>query len=78
MIRIATWNIEHFNDFFNPDNTLKATTEANSKFNAISSILNDHVHPDVIGIVEAPNTTTTSARGQDLTAFDAGEPVRVR
>lgn len=60
MIKIATWNIEHFNKYFNEDNTLKTTNEANEKFGAIARILKDFVKPDLIGIVEAPNTTTTT------------------
>lgn len=60
MIRIATWNIEHFNDYFNKDNSLKTGTEPTEKFTNISDILNNHVKPDIIGIVEAPNTTATT------------------
>ena len=60
MIRIATWNIEHFNHYFNEDNSVKTTAEAVEKFTAISEIMNNHLKADIIGIVEAPNTTTTT------------------
>jgi hypothetical protein len=60
MIKVATWNIEHFNHYFNDDNSLKTSPEAIEKFEAIASILNNHVQADLIGIVEAPNTTTTT------------------
>lgn len=60
MIRIATWNIEHFNNYFNADNTLKTSADAIEKFKNISDILNTHVKPDLLAVVEAPNTTIST------------------
>ena len=67
MIRIATWNIEHFNRYFNDDNTLKTTQDAIEKFTSISEILNNHLKADIVGIVEAPNTTTTTGNQNGVT-----------
>ena len=60
MIRVATWNIEHFNRYFNTDNSLKTSDEAQEKFGAIATIMKDHLQADLIGITEAPNTTTST------------------
>lgn len=60
MIRVATWNIEHFNRYFNSDNSLKTTEDAQKKFGAIAEIMKEHLKADIIGITEAPNTTTSS------------------
>ncbi len=60
MIRIATWNIEHFNAYFKTDNSLKTTEEAKEKFKVISDILKNHLKPDLLAVVEAPNTTTST------------------
>ena len=62
MIRIATWNIEHFNDYFNADNSLKSSKEAKEKFQNISNILNNHIKPDILAVVEAPNTANKGAQ----------------
>jgi endonuclease/exonuclease/phosphatase family metal-dependent hydrolase len=66
MIRICTYNIEWFNDIFNADNTLKQFNtavkkekELDEKRQAVITVLQT-VLPDIVGIVEAPNTTTTS------------------
>lgn len=58
-LRAATYNIEWFNDFFNPDNTMKMTSEALEKFEAVKNVLL-MVKADLITILEAPNTTTTT------------------
>ncbi len=58
-IRIATFNIEWFDDHFNADNSMKATQASNQKFAAVREIL-ELIQADLVNIVEAPNTTTTT------------------
>ena len=55
-IRICSYNIEWFNHLFNKDNTLKDGNDEKKRFAAISKVLK-HIEPDLLGIVEGPNTT---------------------
>ncbi len=57
--RIATYNIEWFDDHFNEDNSLKLSGKSEQKFKAVKSIL-ELINADLITIIEAPNTTTTT------------------
>ena len=57
--RIVTYNIEWFDDHFNADNSMKTGEEAQAKFAAVRDVLN-MIDADLITIVEAPNTTTTT------------------
>lgn len=64
-IRLCVYNIEWFDDLFEADNSMKTTQEAQGRFGAIRDVL-AVVDPDILGIVEAPNTTTTTGN-QDTT-----------
>ncbi len=62
--KICTYNIKWFEYLFNPDNTLKTLGSSKKdkklkkKREGIIASLNA-IKPDILGIVEAPNTTTT-------------------
>ncbi len=58
-IRIATYNIEWFDNHFNEDNSLKLSGESEKKLNAIKQVF-ELINADLITIIEAPNTTTTT------------------
>jgi len=59
-IRVATYNIEWFNNCFDKNNTLKLDqSTVRDKLSAVRDVL-QLIKADVIGIVEAPNTTATS------------------
>ena len=66
MLRICTYNIEWFNKLFNADNSLKQFDRTKKKERALDERRQAVAHvlqtirPDILGIVEAPNTTTTS------------------
>ena len=58
-IRLATYNIEWFERHFNPDNTLKTNADSRAKFAAVQAVL-QLLQADLMAIIEAPNTTTTT------------------
>ncbi len=60
-IRLCSYNIEWFTKLFNADNSLKTGQEAVARFNAIAAVLNK-IDADLIGIVEAPNSTASGAQ----------------
>jgi endonuclease/exonuclease/phosphatase family metal-dependent hydrolase len=60
-IRLCSYNIEWFDHLFNADNAPKTTAEAVARFQAIAKVLN-HINPDLIGIVEAPNATASGSQ----------------
>ncbi len=55
-LRICSYNIEWFNHLFDKDNTLKTGAEEQERIEAIKTVLN-HLQPDLLAIIEAPNTT---------------------
>jgi len=60
MIRLCTYNIEWFNGLFNNDNSLKTGDAATGRLDAIRQVL-ETIQPDFIGLVEAPNTSLSTA-----------------
>jgi endonuclease/exonuclease/phosphatase family metal-dependent hydrolase len=60
-IRLCTYNIEWFDHLFNSSNSLKTGQDAVSRFNALATVLNQ-IDADLIGIVEAPNSTASGAQ----------------
>ncbi len=60
-IRVCTYNIEWFNHLFNTNNSLKTSHDAVKRFDAIAKALNS-INADMIGIVEAPNSTASGAQ----------------
>lgn len=55
-IQLCTYNIEWFNNLFNNDNSLKTSDETIKRLDAISQVL-QQIDADLIGIVEAPNSS---------------------
>lgn len=68
-MRVMAYNIEWFDDHFEPDNSLKNTHKSQSKFNGVSSVIST-IDPDVVGITEAPNTTTTTGQKNTVEALE--------
>lgn len=69
MPRLMSYNIEWFDDHFEADNTLKTTADATKKFGAVAAVINS-VAPDLIGITEGPNTTTTTGQRDTVAALE--------
>ncbi|HGX92217.1 MAG TPA: hypothetical protein ENK35_02755 [Candidatus Tenderia sp.] len=59
MLRICTYNIEHFDKRFNSDNTLKLRGKSKEALTSLKEIVAT-IDPDILGIVEAPNTSLSS------------------
>ena len=68
-MRVMAYNIEWFDDHFEPDNSLKTTQESQKKFNAVAAVISD-VNPDIVGITEAPNTTTSTGNRSTVQALE--------
>jgi len=59
--KVCSYNIEHFDDLFESDSQLKVDAESQSKLDAISEVLKK-VNPDILGVVEAPDTTKSGTK----------------
>ncbi len=59
MLRICTYNIEHFDKRFNSDNSLKLSGRSKTALEALKRIIST-IDPDILGVVEAPNTSPRS------------------
>jgi hypothetical protein len=57
--RIAVYNIEWFDELFNEDNSLNHLAESEERLESIKHVL-ELINADLITIIEAPNTTTTT------------------
>ncbi|MEW8543587.1 MAG: hypothetical protein AB2693_08620 [Candidatus Thiodiazotropha sp.] len=68
-MRVMAYNIEWFDDHFESDNSLKNTQDAQNKFTSVSSVIST-IDPDIVGITEAPNTTTTTGQRSTVTALE--------
>ena len=68
-IRIASYNIEWFDDHFNEDNSPKTSAASQAKFDAVQAVL-ELIGADLITIVEAPNTTTTTGVQDTVTKLE--------
>lgn len=67
-MRLMSYNIEWFDECFEDDNSLKSTAEATKKLDAVASVI-AAIDPDLIGITEAPNTTTTTGERDTASAL---------
>lgn len=67
-MRIMSYNIEWFDECFEDDNSLKTTPEAASKLDAVAAVLTA-IDPDLIGVTEGPNTTTTTGERDTVEAL---------
>lgn len=68
-MRLMSYNIEWFDDHFEADNSLKTDAESQKKFSGIAEVIST-IDPDVIGITEGPNTTTTTGERSTVTALE--------
>jgi len=68
-MKVMAYNIEWFDDHFEPDNNLKSSQEAKKKFNGVASVITA-IDADIIGITEAPNTTTTTGERSTVRALE--------
>lgn len=68
-MKVMSYNIEWFDDHFGPDNSLKSSPESQDKFNGVASVLAT-IDADIIGITEAPNTTTTTGQKSTVQALE--------
>ncbi len=68
-IRVASYNIEWFDDHFNADNTLKTSVAHLKTLSAIRDVL-VLMNADVVMIIEGPNTTTTVGNQNTLTKLE--------
>ena len=58
-MRVMAYNIEWFDNHFEPDNSLKSSQKSQKKFDSVFQVISS-IDPDIIGIIEGPNTTTTT------------------
>ncbi|WP_102107534.1 endonuclease/exonuclease/phosphatase family protein [Oceaniglobus roseus] len=68
-MRIMSYNIEWFDDLFEPDNSMKADATSAKRFDAIAQVIRT-LDPDLIGITEGPNTTTTTGMRDTVSALE--------
>ncbi len=69
MPRLMTYNIEWFDDAFTPDNAPKTDDASKKKLEAVAEVVRA-IDPDLIGITEAPNTTTTTGSRSTVEALE--------
>lgn len=67
-MRLMSYNVEWFDNCFAADNSLKTTPDAVRQLDAFAAVL-AATDPDIIGITEAPNTTTTTGQRDTVTAL---------
>lgn len=67
-MRVMSYNIEWFDELFNPDNSLKTSSSARKRIDALKTVI-AAIDPDLIGITEAPNTTTTTGQRDTVAAL---------
>lgn len=67
MLRLMAYNIEWFTKHFDADNEMIPGSEP--VFDAVAEVLTT-VSPDLVGITEAPNTTTTTGHRSTVAALE--------
>lgn len=80
MPRLMAYNIEWFDKLVADGNTLRTDDDARARLRAIAEVIG-LIDPDLIGITEAPNTTTTSDDRETVAAlegFAAAHGLRTR
>ena len=70
MPRLMSYNIEWFGKCFEADNSLKTDADSAKRLDAVAAVITA-TDPDLIGITEAPNTTTTSGNRSTVAALEA-------
>ncbi|MFV0334954.1 MAG: endonuclease/exonuclease/phosphatase family protein [Tropicimonas sp.] len=69
MPRVMSYNIEWFDDLFEADNSMKTDAASAARLSAVAEVLAT-IDADLIGIVEAPNTTTTTGQRDTVAALE--------
>lgn len=68
-MKVMAYNIEWFDNHFEPDNSLKTSPKSQKKFNEVASVITE-IDADIVGITEAPNTTTTTGQRDTVQALE--------
>lgn len=68
-MRLMAYNIEWFDDHFEADNSLKTSADSQKKFDGVANVISG-IDPDLIGITEGPNTTTTTGQRDTVEALE--------
>lgn len=68
-MRLMSYNIEWFDDCFDDNNAMLTTADATKQLDGVADVIAT-IDPDVIGITEAPNTTTTTGNRSTITALE--------
>lgn len=78
MLRLCSYNVEHFDGLFRQDNTIQTDNDSQTRLNAIRDVLQT-IDADIVGVVEAPNTTAngTQSTVTKLENFAAFAQIRV-
>jgi hypothetical protein len=61
MLRLCSYNVEHFNRLFTQTNQLQTDNESQTRLDALRTVL-QAIDADIIGVVEAPNTTANGTQ----------------
>lgn len=69
MMRVMAYNIEWFDNHFEPDNSLKTNQKSQSKLSSVAHVIKT-IDADIVGITEAPNTTTTTGQRDTVQALE--------
>ena len=69
MPRLMSYNIEWFDDHFEADNSMKTDPDSARKFAGVAAVI-AATDPDLIGITEGPNTTTTTGNRSTVDALE--------
>lgn len=69
MPRLMAYNIEWFTRLFHDDNSLRTDAKARQRLDAIAAVLAE-ADPDLVGITEAPNTTTATGQRNTVIALE--------
>lgn len=69
MPRLMAYNIEWFDDHFEADNSMKTGAASVTKFDGVAAVLTG-IDPDLVGITEGPNTTTTTGERDTVKALE--------
>lgn len=68
-MRLMSYNIEWFDDCFEDDNSLKTDADSVKQLTAVADVIKA-TEPDLIGISEGPNTTTTTGQRDTVAALE--------
>ena len=70
MPRLMAYNIEWFDRLFDDGNAMKTDAKSRARLDAIAAVFAE-TDPDLVGITEAPNTTTTTDTRNTVAALES-------